>query len=162
MCEGRIPAGSSRPASVAASRQPRVGAILPVPKFGSDIDANRFRAEARLLRFLRRTLPRNVPAMRAPASGHATVRVTHPNRAVLKVGRCRRAVCRRRPAGELRAYFRTARKATDNPGDEPLSREGRRPRPEPKRCRRWLSAVVWVRRLRVTCGPILNGIGLIV
>jgi hypothetical protein len=69
--------------------KPRIAAILPIAKSGSNIDTCRIRAEAGFLRFERRTLSRDISAMRVPMACNPIARVAHPDRAVLKVRRSR-------------------------------------------------------------------------
>jgi hypothetical protein len=69
--------------------KPRIVAILPFAKPGSNIDTCRFRAKAGFLRFERRTLTGDVSAMRVPMACNPIARIAHPNGTVLKVGRSR-------------------------------------------------------------------------
>ena len=68
---------------------PWIGAILPLAKSGGNIDTNRFRAEPRLLRFERGTLPGDVSAVCVPLPCNPIARIAHPDRTMLKMGRSR-------------------------------------------------------------------------
>jgi len=59
--------------------QPWIATLLPFKKFRSDIDASGFGGEFGFLLLERSTLPRNVPAVRAPMSRNPIGGIGHPD-----------------------------------------------------------------------------------
>jgi hypothetical protein len=59
--------------------QPWITTLLPFKKLGSDIDAGGFGGESGFSLLQRSTLPRNVPAMRAPMAANPIGGIGHPD-----------------------------------------------------------------------------------